>query len=194
MAEINNNNGNGRESKPRIDRLKSAIDETTIHIYERTKEPFKQGDEWVYKTVRGAYDPSTDRIKIGKVLHRKWAGADDMIMSLIHESIHVARPTWPERLVRQMEAHFFKSLALREHAAVRLLNVTLFGNGWEEWIPRHEHKKKEAPVNPEPTIMITPEPSPDSSLLPPHPTEEQLGPPGGSAFVVQSSEALPQEH
>lgn len=37
--------------------------------------------------------------------------------------------------------HYYKSRALRERAAVRLLNVLVFGNGWEEKVPPDEARE-----------------------------------------------------
>lgn len=127
--------------KPTIQELIRALDQLEIAIYERVSVPGRERGRWVRKGVRGAYDPESDRVRIGRKYHRAWSGADEMVATTIHEALHSARPSWPERLVRQLEMHYYKSRALRERAAVRLLNVLVFGNGWEEKVPPDEARE-----------------------------------------------------
>lgn len=115
-----------------VQELISAIEAVEIAVYEQVSVPGLKNGRWVRKAVRGVFEPDKDRIRIGRRLHREWSGADDAIVTVIHEAIHRVRRDWPERKVRQYEMAFFKSRALREKAAIRLLNVVLFGNDWSE--------------------------------------------------------------
>ena len=122
-------------ARPTIQELIRAIDEVDIGIYERVTVSGLKNGKWVRKSVSGAYDPDQDRIRIGRRHHRRWGGADELITTVIHEALHRARPKWSERAVRQHELQYFRSRALRERAAVRLLNIVVFGNNWEEAPP-----------------------------------------------------------
>lgn len=104
---------------PTIAELIKAIEDVEIKFHEEVRE--------ASEPVRAVYVHDRDQIRISLSEHRKLGGADDMVMTLIHEAIHRVRPDWPERKVVRHEFRYFKSRALREHAALRLLDVFLSG-------------------------------------------------------------------
>ncbi len=94
--------------------------------------------------MRGQYKPDEDVIRISRAHHRSWGGADEVVLTVIHEALHKARPEWGERVVRQNELRYYRSRALREAAAIRLLNVVMFGDEWEK-LPEQHRQHQESP-------------------------------------------------
>ncbi len=117
-----------KNKPPTINELKGIIISTPVCVYDRVRVV----DRGRSYSARGCYDRKSDTICISRSSHREWGGAYDAVLTVIHEALHKARPEWSERMVRQHELRYYKSRALRESAAFKLLNAAMFGNDWEK--------------------------------------------------------------
>jgi uncharacterized protein YdaT len=76
------------------------------------------------RTVDGYSDG--DAIVIGLFNARNWSRADSLVVTIIHELLHMHNEAHSEHQVRRWETEFFKSRVMREAVLIRLLNIVLF--------------------------------------------------------------------
>ncbi len=106
----------------------ALLENINVRIVERATVAEQDSDGEVIRrrVVRGYASPQDKEVVVGKRHHRGWAKANDMILTFIHELLHVAVPQASERWVRAHEMELFKDAALREATALKMLNSLLF--------------------------------------------------------------------
>lgn len=104
------------KKRPNLKSLLKALEETPIKVVERATVE----GEAVYGYCDG------ESITIGVQGHRD-KGADSLIQTVIHELVHIHDENHTEREAYKWELVFFRSRALREAVAIKLLDVVVFG-------------------------------------------------------------------
>lgn len=117
-----------RHSVPSTATLLKLLSNIRLRIVEAATIPVHGPDHEIIRRriVRGYALPENMLIVLSKRHHRGWAKADDMVLTFIHELLHVAVPKASERWVRAHEMVLYKDPVLREAVAIRMLNELIF--------------------------------------------------------------------
>lgn len=109
--------------KPSVRGLLKLLGETPIKIVERAILDGKIVTGYCKDEDEDGRD---DKIYVGLQGNRAWSKADSVVLTVIHELVHIHSDKHTESQARQWETEFFRSPRLREAVLVRLLNIILF--------------------------------------------------------------------
>lgn len=114
-----------RVKNPSAALLLRALDSTDIRLLER----LRYENDSSRRSVRGECDHVRKIIRVGISSHASTGGAADMVDSLIHELLHFVEPRAKESTVARWTKAHFTNPELRSRAAIKLLDLSAFGEG-----------------------------------------------------------------